>query len=197
MADSFYTLHPQNYPTQNVEVPPQTNGMPPYNVNRPDVNYANPYQNMNYNYEHWALGRDNGALYECSPPLAPPAVHLEGQYTYHKKPNFDHFPPEHDQDNPVASVLGRPSPMEYHPSARDIPDDGAQDRTPLIMPDFANPFSQTVPGSELPGTLAMESLKRLADRYLHDPGSRIDTLRLGLSPSSGRLRVTIMFDIDV
>jgi hypothetical protein len=48
--------------------------MPPYNLNRPDVNYANPYQNMNYNYEHCALGRDNSALYECSPPLAPPAV---------------------------------------------------------------------------------------------------------------------------
>jgi hypothetical protein len=149
--------------------------------------------------------------------MSVPLKHLEGQYTYHKKPNFNHFPPEHDQDNPVASILGRSSPMEYHPPARvssslvwfthllivtvytpqDIPDDGVQDRTPLIMPDFANPFSQTVPGSELPGTLAMESLKRLADRYLHDPGSRIDTLRLGLSPSSGRLRVTIMFDIDV
>jgi len=43
----------------------------------------------------------------------------------------------------------------------------------------------------------MESLIRLADRYLHDPGSRIDTLRMGLSPSGGRLRVTIVFDIDV
>jgi hypothetical protein len=43
----------------------------------------------------------------------------------------------------------------------------------------------------------MESLKRLADRYLHDPGSRIDTLHMGLSPSGGRLRVTIVFDIDV
>ncbi len=43
----------------------------------------------------------------------------------------------------------------------------------------------------------MEGLKRLADRYLHDPGSRIDTLRMGLSPSGGRLRVTITFDIDV
>jgi len=43
----------------------------------------------------------------------------------------------------------------------------------------------------------MESLKRFADRYLHDPGSRTDTLCMGLSPSGGRLRVTITFDIDV
>jgi hypothetical protein len=173
--------------------------MPPYNLNRPDVNNADPYQNVNYNYEHGALSCDNTS-YECSPPIALPAVHLERQYTYHKKPNFDHFPPEHDQDkldNPVASGHGRPSPMGYHSPAQDLPNGDVQDRTPLIMPDFADSFSQTVPGSGLPGTLARESLKRLADRYLHDPGSRIDTLRLGLSPSGGRLRVTIMFDIDV
>jgi len=64
------------------------------------------------------------------------------------------------------------------------------------MPDLAN-SSQNVPGSPPGGTLAMENLKRLADRYLHDPGSRIDTLRLGLSPSGGRLRVMIVFDMDV
>ena len=80
---------------------------------------------------------------------------------------------------------------------QDMPNSGVQDRTPLIVPGFANSFSQTVPGPGLPGTSAMEGLKRLADRYLHDPGSRIDTLRMGLSPSGGRLRVTITFDIDV
>lgn len=47
--------------------------MPPYNLNRPDVNHADPYQGVNYNYGHWALGCDNTS-YECSPPLVPPAV---------------------------------------------------------------------------------------------------------------------------
>jgi len=65
------------------------------------------------------------------------------------------------------------------------------------MPDFGNSFSQSVPDSPPSRTSAMESLKRLADRYLHDPGSRIDTLRMELSSSGGRLRVAIMFDIDV
>ena len=65
------------------------------------------------------------------------------------------------------------------------------------MPDFVDPISQSVPDPPPSGTLAMESLRRLADRYLHDPGSRIDTLRMGLSPSSGRLRVMIVFDMDV
>jgi len=65
------------------------------------------------------------------------------------------------------------------------------------MPDFANSLSQSVPGPPPSGTSATESLIRLADRYLHDPGSRIDTLRMGLSPSGGRLKVTIVFDIDV
>ena len=64
------------------------------------------------------------------------------------------------------------------------------------MPDFADPISQSVPDSPPSESVAMESLRRLADRYLHDPGSHIDTLRMGLSPSSGRLRVMIVFDID-
>jgi hypothetical protein len=79
---------------------------------------------------------------------------------------------------------------------QDLPNGGVSDPTPL-MPAFANPVSQSVPTPPPPGALAMESLRRLADRYLHDPGSRIDTLRIGLSPSGGRLKVMIVFDIDV
>ena len=79
---------------------------------------------------------------------------------------------------------------------QDLTNGDVRDYAPL-MPDIADPISQSVPDSSPSGTLAMESLRRLADRYLHDPGSRIDTLRMGLSPSSGRLRVMIVFDIDV
>ena len=65
------------------------------------------------------------------------------------------------------------------------------------MLDAANSLCQSVPDRSLSGTAAMETLKRLADRYLHDPGLRIDTLRMGLSPSGGRLRVMIVFDLDI
>lgn len=44
---------------------------------------------------------------------------------------------------------------------------------------------------------AKECLKRLADRYLNDPCSQVDTLRMGLTPSGGRLRVMIVLDIDI
>jgi hypothetical protein len=39
----------------------------------------------------------------------------------------------------------------------------------------------------------MESLKRLSDRYLHDPGSQVHTLCMGLSPVVG----WIVLDIDI
>lgn len=54
-----------------------------------------------------------------------------------------------------------------------------------------------VPESAPSGMLATECLKRLANRYLQDPGSRVDTVRVGLSPSRGRLSVMIMLDIDI
>ncbi len=66
------------------------------------------------------------------------------------------------------------------------------------MPDVADPFSRSVPAEFTPSRmLAMERLKGLADLYLHDPGSRVGALRMGLSPSGGRLRVMIVLDIDV
>src|SRR6266702_2302149 len=81
---------------------------------------------------------------------------------------------------------------------QDIPNDGVRDRSPP-MPDVADAFSRSVPESA-PSTgrmSAMEGLKRLADCYLHDPGSQVDTLRMGPSPSDGQLRVVIILDIDV
>ncbi len=42
----------------------------------------------------------------------------------------------------------------------------------------------------------MEDLKRLANRYLHNPDSRVDTLRMGLSPTGSRFMVMILLEID-
>jgi len=80
------------------------------------------------------------------------------------------------------------------PAPQDIPN-GEVRFCPPPMSDVADPFSRSVPESAPLGVSAVEGLKRLADRYLHDPGSQVDTLRMGLSPS-GRLRVMIVVDID-
>lgn len=64
------------------------------------------------------------------------------------------------------------------------------------MPDIAEPFSQNVPINSDSRTSAMEDLKRLAIRYLHNPDSRVDTLRMGLSPSGGRFMVMILLEVD-
>ncbi len=128
--------------------------------------------------------------------------HLDGQRTYHKNPTIDHME-YYPQSAHVRSLSRFYSHdldllmvcLTIH-APQEMLDGGVGDYL-RPMPDLANSFSQSVPDTLPPGTSAMESLRRLADRYLHDPGSRIDTLRMGLSPSGGRLRVTIMFDIDV
>ena len=81
---------------------------------------------------------------------------------------------------------------------QDIPNGGVRDLVPL-MPGLVNSLSQSIPDPPPSGTSAsaMESLKRLADRYLYDPGLRVDMLRMELKPSGGRMRVTIMIDINV
>jgi len=83
------------------------------------------------------------------------------------------------------------------PAPQDLPINGVSRDRPPPMPDVVDAFSRSVPESAPSGMSATESLKRLADRYLHDPGSQVDTLRMGLSPSSGRLRVMIMLEIDI
>ena len=68
---------------------------------------------------------------------------------------------------------------------------------PTAMPDAADPFIRSVPDSDPSRTSAMEDLKRLVHRYLHNPDSRVDTLRVGLSPSgSRRYMVMIMLEVD-
>jgi hypothetical protein len=42
----------------------------------------------------------------------------------------------------------------------------------------------------------MADLKRLVNRYLHNPDSRVDTLRVGLSPSGRRFVVMILLEAD-
>jgi len=198
MANPSPYLHiqdPRNGPVHStVEGPPKTDtddhDMFLQNGHQPDVNHAESYHAVSRNYGHWAQYRDT-ASYQ-GPPMPPPAAsasaELDGQYPYHGSPDIDY--PRNCQDN----ACGPHPPSPAH--VIDIPNGAVRDCAPLLT-DFANSFTQNVPDSTPSGTLAMESLKRLADRYLHDPGSRIETLRMGLSPSGGRLRVIIEFDMDV
>ncbi|KAF8274324.1 hypothetical protein EI94DRAFT_1714193 [Lactarius quietus] len=198
IGDSSSFLHvpyPRNERVWSVQVPPQTesnHGVLLQDGNQADINHAESYQahDVNYDYRHWAQYCDN-ASYQA-PPNA--TENTDGQYAYHRNLNIDCPPLVNDQDNLVPSGPSRRA--YYSPPARDIPDGGVRDRAPLL-PDLVHSSSQSVPGSPPPGILAMESLRCLADRYLHDPGSRIDTLHMRISPSSGRLRVTIVFDMEV
>jgi hypothetical protein len=143
---------------------------------------------------------------------------LEGQYTYQGNPGVDYAPPGNPQQVQYAAVPGPgPPSMEYHIppahvctythsfSSRSVcmvPDRGCTQGVPngvpvpsATIPDIAEPFSQNVPNSDSRAS-AMEDFKRMAIRYLHNPDSRIDTLRMGLSPSSGRFMVVILLEVD-
>jgi hypothetical protein len=67
---------------------------------------------------------------------------------------------------------------------------------PTAVPDVADPFSQNVPNSDHSRMPAMGDLRRLAYRYLHNPDSRVDTLRIWLNPSGHRFMVMILLEVD-
>jgi len=91
-----------------------------------------------------------------------------------------------------------PPRVEYDiPPAHDIPDAEVIDYSPPATRGVTDAFSRSVPESVPSGMSAKECMRRLANRYLNDPGSQVDTLRMGLSPSEGRLNVMIVLDIDI
>ena len=81
-----------------------------------------------------------------------------------------------------------------YPVSQDLTNNGVRDHPPP-MPGVANP--PNIPNSNPSRIPTTEDLKRLMSRYLDNPGSRIDTFRVGPSPSGGRLRVMITLDIDI
>lgn len=83
------------------------------------------------------------------------------------------------------------------PALQDIPDAEVIDYSLPPTLDVTDAFSRSVPESVPSEISAKECLKRLADRYLNDPGSQVDTLRMGPSPSEGRLKVMIVLHIDI
>jgi hypothetical protein len=62
-------------------------------------------------------------------------------------------------------------------------------------PNVAGP-SRGVPGTVLLGMSAGEELKQLANRYLHDPDSRVDRVRVRRSHRTGKVKVMILLELD-
>ncbi|KAI9444438.1 hypothetical protein BJY52DRAFT_1372798 [Lactarius psammicola] len=177
-----YSPRRQNDHLHSTEVHPPTGTLGNLswpNGHQPGVNYAGPYHGRNEaNYGDWAQYHNN--VWNDGPP-PPPA----GQYAYQGSTNVGYAPPENAQHHLAAPG---PPPVEYHiPPAHGIPN--GSHAPPTAMPDVADPHSQNVPNTDPSGTSAMEDLKRLVNRYLHNPDSRVDTLRMELSPSGGRFLI--------
>ena len=152
-------------------------------------------------------------MFTIIPLVDVPWKNLEERYAHQWNPNISypdqHLPPA---SGPSPSHVGHSIPLAHVrrlylpilctlcltiPVPQDIPNNGARDRPPP-MSHVVDPLSRSVYESVPSGMSAAESLKRLADRYLHDPGSHVDALRVGLGPSGGRrLRVIIVLDIDI
>lgn len=71
---------------------------------------------------------------------------------------------------------------------------GRHDAPSLPTGNVAGAF-QDIPGLALPGTSAAEDLKYLAIRYLRNPDSHVDKLRMKSSRSGG-YKVLILLEID-
>ncbi|KAF8274291.1 hypothetical protein EI94DRAFT_1714076 [Lactarius quietus] len=132
--------------------------------------------------------------------LVPPSLtlsslkNLERQHVYQTNPNIEYPTLGNAQHMPVPPGT---SHIEYNiPPAHDLPNGVVRGPSPA-MPYVTEDTSRNVPESVPSGMPAKECLKRLADRYINDPCSEVDTLRMGLTPSGGRLRVMIVLDIDV
>jgi len=190
-----YAPRPQNCPQQSAEAHPPTGtygDVPWPNGHQPGVNYARPYHGRNdANYGDWTQYHDN--MWNEGPPR--PSANLERQYAYQGNPNVGYAPPWNAQH--YLATPG-PPPVEYYiPQAYDIPNGGVRDHAPpTAMPDVAEPFSRDIPNSDPSRTSAMEDLNRLANRYLHNPGSRVVALRMGPSPSRSRFMVMILLEVD-
>ncbi|KAN0134410.1 hypothetical protein V8E53_007908 [Lactarius tabidus] len=189
-----YTPRPENGPLPRAEVhlPAYTHGNVPLQSGRqPSANHGGPYQGRNdTNYVNWAQYHYNG----WNEGPTPQSANLEGQYAYQGNRNAGYAPTGNPQQVRYPADPGPPS-MEYPtPPTHGISNGGQA--PPTAVPDVADPFSQNVPNSDHSRMPAMGDLRRLAYRYLHNPDSRVDTLRIWLNPSGHRFMVMILLEVD-
>ncbi|KAI9444599.1 hypothetical protein H4582DRAFT_2094478 [Lactarius indigo] len=151
------------------------------NGHQPDANFTGAYHHPNYaGYGHWA--QYHGSPYRNIPRLEgpPPAAEMYPNMLVPPGPSRGAYyvPPAHVRSLSVTYQTAESEVTRYPCQTSRIPSPGA----------FQNPAPS--------GMSVMDDMKRLADRYLHNPGSQVNILRMGLSPSSDRLRVMIVLDID-
>jgi hypothetical protein len=75
-----------------------------------------------------------------------------------------------------------------------MPNDVIIGRAPQL-PNVAIPF-QGLPGPVPPGISTEGELRQLANRYLHDPDSRVDKVCVRHSRRSGKVKVMILLELD-
>ena len=183
------------------------------------VIYGQHHDNLWHNSPPPAVLRFRSYVYLHMPPLLTSLSlkNSERQYFYETDPNIGHPTPGNAQH---MLVTPGPSRVEYEislahvrsffcysiscyrvcltlPALQDIPGAEVIDYSLPPTLDVTDAFSRSVPESVPSEISAKECLKRLADRYLNDPGSQVDTLRMGPSPSEGRLKVMIVLHIDI
>ncbi|KAF8274318.1 hypothetical protein EI94DRAFT_1696224 [Lactarius quietus] len=155
-----------------------------------------------------ALGRNDASYgdwaqypnYAWNESLAPPSV--VACVSVWRDPNHGYAPPgnaQHYLAAPASPPVGYYMPPVHMFVSEHVCTWGVPNNVPpTAMPDVADPFSRNFSNSDSNPfrTSAMADLKHLANHYLHNPNSRVDTLRMGLSSSGRRFMVMILLKVD-
>ncbi|KAH9958887.1 hypothetical protein BGW80DRAFT_1449322 [Lactifluus volemus] len=117
------------------------------------------------------------------------------QYAYEGNQSVAHHlpPPGTPQHTFYPPIIPGPLRPEYYPPLAhpQMLNDGTIGQPPNV----AGP-SQGIPGQVLPRMSAGEELRQLANRYLHDPDSNVDRVRVRRSRRSGKVKVMILLELD-
>ncbi|KAF8481711.1 hypothetical protein DFH94DRAFT_405090 [Russula ochroleuca] len=147
--------------------------------NYPAVDYVNPPPPTRYT--------STGSVGYYDPPH--PATGSAEQRR--NQSQFDGHTPGITQCNPIAP--GPPRFEQYGPPIPEVPNDCAASHIPLPL---------NIAGADRgnasivhPRVSATDDLKNMASHYLHNPGSRIDKLRIRRS-RSGAVKVLILLEVD-
>jgi len=174
--------------TSRYEAPPPTVGGVGYDLSSdehtPRTTFTGPYSAMN----HANFGPPARYTSEMGYPLQVAGLAERDMHHGIQSDRVNHLLPI-AQHVPLAS---RPPQLEYYAPltpSQEMPNDGTISRAP--SPNVAGP-SQGVPSRKS----AVEDLRQLASRYLHNPDSRVDKVRMKQSRRSGKVKVMILLEID-
>jgi len=187
-------------------------------IERPQYNFAQTVQGFGGldhelgSNEH-LLGISSAASYPAASMnhanALPPARYSSAMPVYDEPPYLATGPGGHQGVESQRQLDGHPTPgmmqripfapgrprLEYGaPTIIDVPNGGPPSQVPVPY-NVAGPFRGN-PSIVYSGVPVTEDLKSLASRYLHNPGSNVDKLRIRRS-RSGTVKVLIFLDIPV